>query len=116
MDSDNYQGYLQNNTIFKVLIEESVSPVGLYVGRQMVIQLANKAILKVWDKDESVIGKTFRDALPELEGQPFFNCLMMCTPQALLTKPKYLHTEMKQKRIMIADDAPGDYGCCGDAA
>jgi len=75
MDSNNYQGYLQNNTIFKVLIEESVSPVGLYVGRQMVIKLANKAILKVWDKDESVIGKTFREALPELEGQPFFQLL-----------------------------------------
>ncbi|TFF30416.1 PAS domain-containing protein [Mucilaginibacter psychrotolerans] len=75
MESNNYQGYLQNNTIFKVLIEESVSPVGLYVGRDMVIKLANKAILKVWDKSEAVIGKTFREALPELEGQPFFQLL-----------------------------------------
>ncbi|WP_374951475.1 PAS domain-containing protein [Mucilaginibacter sp.] len=75
MDNSSYQTYLANNQIFQVLIEESVSPIGLYVGRDMVIKVANKAILEVWDKDESVVGKTFREALPELEGQPFFNLL-----------------------------------------
>ncbi|AMR33808.1 hypothetical protein A0256_21390 [Mucilaginibacter sp. PAMC 26640] len=75
MDDTSYQYYLQNNSLFKVLIAESVSPIGLYVGREMVIKLANKSILKVWDRDESVIDKTFRQALPELEGQGFFELL-----------------------------------------
>ena len=75
MEDNIYQSYIQDNTLFKVLIEELVSPVALYVGKDMVIKLANKAILKVWDKDDSVIGKTFRQALPELEGQPFSGLL-----------------------------------------
>jgi len=67
--------YRENENIFRTLIEESPAPVGLYVGRDMVIQLANKAILNVLGKDESIIGKTFSQALPELEGQPFFQLL-----------------------------------------
>jgi PAS domain S-box-containing protein len=66
---------LQTENIFKTVIEQSPSPVGLYVGRDMVITLVNEAILKIWDRDASVIGKTFRQALPELEGQPFFAIL-----------------------------------------
>jgi PAS domain S-box-containing protein len=75
MNNHSYQNYLQDNTIFQVLIEESVSPVGLYIGREMIIKLANKAILNVWGKDESVIGKAFSEALPELNGQPFYALL-----------------------------------------
>ncbi|WP_454801895.1 PAS domain-containing protein [Mucilaginibacter phyllosphaerae] len=67
--------HLQTENIFKTVIEQSPSPVGLYVGRDMTIALANDAILKVWDRDATVIGKTFRQALPELEGQPFFDIL-----------------------------------------
>ncbi len=65
----------QTENIFKLIVEQSPSPVGLYVGKSMTITLANDAILKVWDKDRTVIGKTFRQALPELEGQPFFDIL-----------------------------------------
>jgi PAS domain S-box-containing protein len=64
-----------NNDIFRTLIEESPTPIGLYEGREMVIKLVNKSILSVWSKDETIIGKTFREALPELEGQPFFQIL-----------------------------------------
>ena len=66
---------LNTETIFKTLIEEAPTPVGLYLGRELRVSLVNKFILKVWGKDESVIGKTFREALPELEGQPFFQIL-----------------------------------------
>jgi PAS domain S-box-containing protein len=74
MESNIYPDAGSEN-VFKTIIEQSPSPVGLYVGRNMVITLANNAILKVWDKDAGIIGKTFRQALPELEGQPFFDLL-----------------------------------------
>ena len=64
-----------NENIFRTLIQESPTPIGLYAGRDMVIKLANQAILKVWGKDDSAIGKTLRQALPELEGQPFHDLL-----------------------------------------
>lgn len=75
MDSKNYQEYLLKENIFRVLVDASPQPMGLYVGPDITVTLVNKAILKVWDKDESVLGKTFIEALPEMEGQPFMDIL-----------------------------------------
>ncbi|GGG99580.1 PAS domain-containing sensor histidine kinase [Pedobacter zeae] len=61
--------------IFNTLIEESPMPIALYVGENMVIQVANKAMLKAWGRDASVIGKELALALPELKDQPFLNIL-----------------------------------------
>jgi PAS domain S-box-containing protein len=60
---------------FRSFVQNAPIPIGIYVGREMRIQNVNDAILQTWEKDESVIGKTFREALPELEGQPFFEKL-----------------------------------------
>jgi PAS domain S-box-containing protein len=60
----------------RALIEESPTPIALYTGRDMRIHLANKAMaINTWGKDPSVVGKTLRDALPELNGQPFHQLL-----------------------------------------
>ncbi|TCD00205.1 ATP-binding protein [Pedobacter psychroterrae] len=45
----------------------------VHVGESAVIQTANNAMLKIWGKDKSVIGKSLEDALPELKGQPFID-------------------------------------------
>ncbi|MBL7697920.1 MAG: PAS domain-containing protein [Chitinophagaceae bacterium] len=60
---------------FRSFVMHSPVPTGIYVGRDMVIQMANDALLQTWDKTADVIGKTFREALPELEGQPFYDLL-----------------------------------------
>ena len=60
---------------FRSFVISSPTPIGIYIGREMVVQIVNDAILEAWGKDASVIGKTFREALPELEGQPFFQLL-----------------------------------------
>jgi PAS domain-containing protein len=75
MSNDSNLSYRDNENIFRTLIEESPTPVGLYVGREMIVQLANKSMLQTWGKDASVIGKTYHEALPELEGQPIFKIL-----------------------------------------
>jgi len=61
--------------IFNTLIEESPMPIALYVGENMVIQVANRAILKAWGRDASVIGQELAMALPELKDQPFLDIL-----------------------------------------
>lgn len=43
----------------------------IHVGEQAVIQTANDAMLRIWGKDKSIIGKTLEEGLPELKGQPF---------------------------------------------
>jgi len=43
----------------------------VHVGETAVIQAANDAMLRIWGKDRSIIGKSLEEALPELKGQPF---------------------------------------------
>ncbi|WP_295117188.1 PAS domain S-box protein [uncultured Chitinophaga sp.] len=61
---------------FRSFITAAPTPIGVYIGREMRIQTVNESILKTWDKTAAdVLGKTFREAMPELEGQPFFDLL-----------------------------------------
>lgn len=57
------------------IIAESTVAIGLYVGRDLVIGIANDVILSFWGKSRSIIGQKLQDAVPELEGQPFLQIL-----------------------------------------
>ncbi|HUH33850.1 MAG TPA: ATP-binding protein [Daejeonella sp.] len=59
--------------IYRIVVEEASILAALYTGPEITIKLANKLMLTAWDKDESIIGKTIREANPEWEGQPFFD-------------------------------------------
>ncbi|MBU1820594.1 MAG: PAS domain S-box protein, partial [Bacteroidetes bacterium] len=60
---------------FRNLIITAPVATAIYQGPDMVIQLANDAMIRLWGKDESVIGKKLEEALPELKGQPFLELL-----------------------------------------
>jgi PAS domain S-box-containing protein len=62
--------YLSNEQLIEVLSLTQIAT-AIHVTEDAIIQLANEAMLRVWDKDSSVIGKSLADALPELKGQPF---------------------------------------------
>src|SRR5690606_34957557 len=57
------------------IVEEANVATALYIGEEMRIELANDAMLELWGKDRRVLGKNLREALPELEGQPFHQLL-----------------------------------------
>lgn len=57
------------------LVESAPFPIGVYVGPQMVIQLANQSIIDVWGKGPEVIGKTYAEVLPELADQQIYDQL-----------------------------------------
>ncbi len=61
---------------FRNLLEQA--PLGICVlsGEDMIIELANPAILKIWGRNaEDVIGKPHQSARPELQGQPVYRWL-----------------------------------------
>jgi PAS domain S-box-containing protein len=60
-----------NKEILAGLIEGSPYPIYLILGDELRVAVANAATLKAWNKDKSVIGKRFSEALPELHDQPF---------------------------------------------
>src|SRR4051812_43739363 len=62
--------FLTNEQLLDVL-SYSKDATAIHVSEKAVIQYANNAMLGVWGKDKSVIGKSLEDALPELKGQPF---------------------------------------------
>lgn len=57
------------------IVEEATVATAVYTGKEMTIEMANEAMNSLWGKDKSVIGRTLREALPELEGQPFHQLL-----------------------------------------
>ena len=59
----------------RAIVNNAPFPIGVYVGREMRIQLANQSIIDVWGKGPDVIGKLYSEILPELGNQQIFNQL-----------------------------------------
>lgn len=76
---------------FRSIIEEAPFATTIYMGIDLVIDIANDAMLKLWGKSEHVIGMKLADALPELEGQPFVKIL----ENIFTTKKTYIAQEAK---------------------
>ncbi|SKB41588.1 ATP-binding protein [Daejeonella lutea] len=51
------------------IVEAAPFPIGVYIGREMRIMFVNKSITDVWGKGPDVVGKLYREVLPELEEQ-----------------------------------------------
>ncbi|TDE10527.1 PAS domain-containing protein [Dyadobacter psychrotolerans] len=78
----------ESESKFRALIDQAPVATCLFVGKDMVVELANQPMIDYWGKDKSVIGKPLREALPELEGQPFLDILdeILTTGEAYSSK------------------------------
>lgn len=63
---------------FRSLIEQAPVATCLFVGRELRIEVANDLMIRFWGQGDAVIGKPLREAVPELDGQPFFDILDNC--------------------------------------
>ena len=57
------------------IIEVATIAICFFTGKDMIIEIANTSMIKIWAKGPEVIGKPLKKALPELEDQPFSNLL-----------------------------------------
>lgn len=60
---------------YRTFIDSTEVATAVYEGFDMTIKMANDAMIRLWGKDRSVIGKNLYDALPELHDQPFLDIL-----------------------------------------
>jgi len=60
---------------YRILFENIPGATAIYNGPELMIVMANPAMINMWGKDISVIGKTLPEAVPELQGQPFIGLL-----------------------------------------
>lgn len=63
------------SNISSVTLEEALLsvpyPIVKFEGLDLKVTYANNALLELWSKDKSILGKTFIEILPELADQPF---------------------------------------------
>ncbi|RBQ11841.1 PAS domain S-box protein [Pedobacter miscanthi] len=57
----------QNDREVAAIIESAPFPIAVYHGKEMRIVKANQSVIEAWGKGPEVIGKTYREVLPELE-------------------------------------------------
>ncbi|RZK55162.1 MAG: PAS domain-containing protein, partial [Pedobacter sp.] len=65
---------LSNKQLLEIL-SLSKEAMAIYTTQDIVIEMANDAMLAFWGRDKSIIGMPLGDALPELKGQPFIGML-----------------------------------------
>ena len=72
----------------RAVVENAPFAIAVYVGKEMIVELANDSIIEIWGKGHDVIGKSFRDIVPELDNQLVFEQIT-----SVLETGKSFHTE-----------------------
>ena len=62
----------ESEALLRSVVESAPFPIGVYIGPQMRILLANQSIIDVFGKGDDVIGKSYKEILPELDNQQIF--------------------------------------------
>jgi hypothetical protein len=65
----------ENETLLRTVIENTPVATALFERKDLVIKLANNVMTGYWKKGNTVIGKPYREAVSELEGQGYFEIL-----------------------------------------
>ncbi|MDQ6890426.1 MAG: PAS domain S-box protein, partial [Bacteroidota bacterium] len=60
---------------FRTLVEKATSPICILKGENMILEVANEPVFKVWGVGKEALGKPFLDIIPEMKGQPFMGWL-----------------------------------------
>jgi PAS domain S-box-containing protein len=59
----------------RAIVASAPFPIGVYMGIEMRIVVANQSIIDVWGKGDDIIGKLYSEILPELGNQHIFEQL-----------------------------------------
>lgn len=62
-----------NAQSIRALVESAPFPIGVFVGKEMRISLANQSIMDAWGKGNDVVGKLYTEILPEFGNQQIFD-------------------------------------------
>ena len=61
---------------FRSLVLQAPVAMNVFSTRNLIIDLANERMLKIWGKGNAVLGQPLADAMPELSGQPIMDTLL----------------------------------------
>jgi PAS domain S-box-containing protein len=66
----------ENDIRFRNIVEQSTDPILILKGEDLVLDVANEALLNLWNVDSKSLGKPFLDILPEMKDQGFYELLL----------------------------------------
>ena len=61
---------------FRNLVEQTTYPILILKGEDMILELANAPLLKIWNVGKEALGKPFFEILPEMKDQSFMGLLL----------------------------------------
>ena len=65
----NSEARLFNSDELLAVLSLSKDATAIYTTEDLIIQMANDAMIGVWGKDRNIIGKKLEEAVPELTGK-----------------------------------------------
>jgi len=95
-----HPAYLLSNEQLLEVFNVTKTATAIHVTEDAIIQTANDAMLQIWDKDRSIIGKTLEDALPELKGQPFIDMFKRVWNEGLVISGKDTPADLNINGVM----------------
>ncbi len=78
------------------IVESAPFPIGVYTGREMRIAMLNQAIIDVWGKGSDLVGKLYREVLPELHNQHIYEQL-----DAVYTTGEPYHARNQKVELVV---------------
>ena len=61
---------------FRYLVEQTLSPICILKGEDMILEVANEPVFKIWHVGKEALGKPFLEIVPEMKDQPFMDLLL----------------------------------------
>jgi PAS domain S-box-containing protein len=101
------QKSLENDVRFRNFIELSIYPILILKGEDMIMEIANDAILKIFNVGKEALGKPLVEILPEMKDQPFIGLLLDVLHNHVTNygneQPAYFVRENGEKEIVYFD-------------
>lgn len=61
---------------FRNLIEQTITPICILIGEEMILEVANEAVFNIWKVGKEALGKPYLEIVPEMKDQPFMDLLL----------------------------------------
>ncbi|MBS7233855.1 PAS domain S-box protein [Flavobacterium psychroterrae] len=90
-----------NLLLLKSIVETAPFPIAVYVSDELKIQIANPAMITTWGKGEDVIGKSYKDILPELENQQIFDQVLSVLKTGLAFHAKNARVDLVISDVLL---------------
>ncbi len=70
------QKIIESEEQLRSIVESAMLPIGVFVGKDMRIFMANKSLMNIWGKGDKIVGKLYAEVLPEIKDTVIYSQIM----------------------------------------